>query len=521
MSKHEQLTRRWKRALQKRGSWENGYQEVYDYCLPGRQGFFNRNPTEDSPEIFDETAVIGVQEFASRMQAGMVPNFADWIKLEASRTLPEDVQNKINKELEPITQIVFEHIHASNFAEEAHECLIDIALGTAVMDVHEGDSLDPIVFASVPLFELALEAGPKDEISGFFRARKMHCNDIEATYRVKIGPELRKELGKSESTDANKEEKDNPKVEVVACTYRDHTKQNEYSYRRAIWLPDAGSDNGILYDKPVTGKGACPSIGFRWSKVAGEVWGRGPAYNLMPTIRVLNLVKQLTLENAEMAIAGLYQYDDDGVFNPDNILLRPGTFIPRAPGSSGISQFNASGDFNLAEFIQRDLKEDIKKGLYNETLGSTDTTPMSATEVAQRMADLSRQIGSAFGRLQVEFVNAVIMRVMFILDKRGIIKMPRVDGKVVKIVATSPLAEAQRVENINVVNQWLGIIASTYGPEGVNLYTNGAEVAKYAQKELGVPDRLYRDEQNRAQMVENLATAQQGEQGVGIPGLGG
>ncbi|GIR19712.1 MAG: hypothetical protein CM15mP34_2360 [Gammaproteobacteria bacterium] len=41
------------------------------------------------------------------------------------------------------------------------------------------------------------------------------------------------------------------------------------------------------------------------------------------TIKTLNLSVQLILENAEMAIGGAYVYDDDGVFNPDNITIQP------------------------------------------------------------------------------------------------------------------------------------------------------------------------------------------------------
>ena len=39
----------------------------------------------------------------------------------------------------------------------------------------------------------------------------------------------------------------------------------------------------------------------------------------MPAIKTLTSQSDLFFENAEMAIAGSYVYDDDGVFNPDNI----------------------------------------------------------------------------------------------------------------------------------------------------------------------------------------------------------
>ena len=40
---------------------------------------------------------------------------------------------------------------------------------------------------------------------------------------------------------------------------------------------------------------------------------------------------------------------------------------------------------------------------------------MKCTEVSERMADLSKQIGSSFGRLQSEFINPLLKRIIRIL----------------------------------------------------------------------------------------------------------
>ena len=86
--------------------------------------------------------------------------------------------------------------------------------------------------------------------------------------------------------------------------------------------------------------------------------------------------------------------------------------------------FNVSPE-TVSDLVLRDMRTNIKKALYNEMLGTpNEKTPMSATEVAERMADLSRQIGSAFGRLQAELVNPVLQRVVYILKKQGRIKIP-------------------------------------------------------------------------------------------------
>ena len=94
----KRLSAKYRSALNKRQSWESAYQDCYDYALPGRTSFFQRNKADDAPEIFDETAVIGTQEFASRIQAGLTPNYGRFFKLEAGVQVPADQVEEVNKQ---------------------------------------------------------------------------------------------------------------------------------------------------------------------------------------------------------------------------------------------------------------------------------------------------------------------------------------------------------------------------------------------------------------------------------------
>jgi len=517
MDEADLLARRLERARAKRLPWEATYQECYDYALPGRTSFFERAKGQTTPDVFDETAVVGTQEFASRIQAGLIPNYARWAELAAGSDVDPNEAGEVNKALEQVTDYVFEILQNSNFAQEANECMIDTAIGTACLEVNEGDAVNPVVFTAVPLPELLIDTGPDDKIDSYWRLRKVRLSHIETAYPGSvIPPDLKRKIGTADEKDTD------PLVDVALCIYRDWTKPTEVNELR-VFLPQ---HKAIIRKQTLSGIGSNPYIGWRWSKVAGEAWGRGPLFNCLPAVRTANLVVQLTLENAEMAIAGVYTAEDDGVMQVDNIRLVPGTVVPIAPGSAGLQQVTSAGDFNVGQLILSDMRANIKKALFNETLGSPDTTPMSATEVAQRMADLSRQIGSAFGRLQVEFVNRVLQRVIFILQKRGLIQLPTVNGREVKIVATSPLSQAQAVEDINAVDSWLGLVGRHFGPQMVNLYADGAQVAAYTAKKFGVPERLRRDERGRAQLAQQIATIQQGGENLGPevagapPGLG-
>ena len=70
-----------------------------------------------------------------------------------------------------------------------------------------------------------------------------------------------------------------------------------------------------------------------------------------------------------MNISGIYTYEDDGVINPDNINLVPGSLIPVAPNSRGLTPLAGVGRFDVAQLILGDMRQNIRKALYMETLG--------------------------------------------------------------------------------------------------------------------------------------------------------
>ena len=82
---------------------------------------------------------------------------------------------------------------------------------------------------------------------------------------------------------------------------------------------------------------------FRWVKGAGELYGRSPVMTALPDIKTANKVVELILKNASIAVTGIWLADDDGVLNPANIKLVPGSIIPKAVGSAGLDAAAGAG----------------------------------------------------------------------------------------------------------------------------------------------------------------------------------
>ena len=497
-----QYIQSYKKAKAFRENWVPLFEECYEYALPQRESFYYEEAGQRRDEkIFDETAVVGTQEFASRLQSGIVPNFARWADLTAGSEIPVDQGEEVDNVLDEVTDYVFEVLNNSNFSQEVHESFMDLAVGTGILCVEEGDSLNPITFSAIPLPHVVLDTGPDDRIDHVYRERKkVKFDHLPIMYPDgKFDQRVLSQMGADKETTV---------LEVVC---RDYSKKNQEAYLHyAICL----TTKTLLHSKELSGIGSNPFICFRWNKCAGEIYGRGPLLNALSAIKTTNLTIELILENAQMSISGIYQMEDDGVVNPDTINLVPGSIIPKAMGSAGLQPIQAAGRFDVAQLVLSDMRLNIKRALYNDMLGNPDRTPATATEVAERMADLSRRMGAAFGRLQAELVQPVLQRVIYILKKQGRIEVPTVNGREVKVRSISPLAQAQANQDISSVARFLELTGSTFGPETLQLLIDSEQTAIFLAKKFGVPESLIRDEEQRRQIA---AIAQQIAQQQGVP----
>lgn len=492
---------RYEKAKAKRMNFVDVFEECYEYALPQRESFFYEAAGQRRDDkIFDETAVVGVQEFASRLQSGLVPNFARWADLTAGSEVPKEERDEVNNQLDDVTEYVFEVLQNSNFAQEVHESFMDLAVGTGVLVCEEGDAINPIRFSAIPLPHVILDTGPDDGIDHVFRERKnIRFDQIKLLYpKGTFSPELQDMIN-------NRADQTTTILEIVC---RDYQSPNTMAYLHyAICM----TTKSVVMKRTMEGLGSNPFICFRWSKCAGEVYGRGPLFNALSAIKTTNLTVRMILENAQMAISGIYQMEDDGVVNPDTINLVPGTIIPKAMGSAGLQPIAPAGNFDVAQLVLGDMRNNIKRALYNDMLGDPNKTPASATEIAERMADLSRRMGSAFGRLQTELVQPVLQRVIYILRKQGRIEIPSVNGREVKVRSTSPLSQAQANQDITAVTRFLEVQNQAFGPESMQLLINAEETSAYLAKKFGVPDFLVRDKKEREEIVALMQQMQQGQ----------
>jgi hypothetical protein len=477
------VRRRFERARSARAVWETVWQECYELALPPSQPTLlgtGAPPAFYSGRLFDGTAPDAVDQLAASLLARLTPPWSRWFGLAAGRELTPEEQQTAGPELDAVAETLQTHFDRSNFAVEMHQCYLDlVAAGTACLLFEEAPigAESAFRFAAVPLAEIWLEESADGRIDTVFRRSSLAGEAFRARFpRAALEPDLARRI----------EQGDEVRIEVVEAVLPDEDGDGyRYAALRERGIADIGGDELPLAEGRFR---RSPFIAFRWMKAPGEAYGRSPVMKALPDIKTANKVVELILKNASIAVTGIWQAEDDGVLNPANVKLVPGTIIPKAAGSAGLTPLEAPGRFDVSQLVLDDLRARIRHALLADALGQIDAPRMTATEVLERSAEMSRILGATYGRLQSELLTPLVQRGLAILRRRREIPDIVADGRIVALQYRSPLAQDQAKEDARNVLHWIEM-ASRLGAEAQGV-VDGAAAGRWLARTLGVPAAL-------------------------------
>ena len=497
--KPDEILKRQQLAQTKKDEFQQIYQDAYEFALPQRQLYGvwegGATGTKKMQRVFDSTAINSTQRFANRLQSVVFPPQRKWSRLEPGPSIPIERKAQAQAILDAYGDKMFDVLKQSNFDIAIGEFLLDLAVGTACMMVQPGDDISPINFVPVPLFLVSYEEGANGQVDNVYRRMRMKGESIQRQWPdAKIPPDLQRRIDDKPTDD----------IELLEATIHDH-KRGDYCYH-VIWKEGKAE---LVYRRRKTS----PWVVSRYMKVAGEIYGRGPLITALPDIKTLNKTKELLLKNASLAVAGVYTAADDGVLNPNTVKLSPGAIIPVArnggPQGPALLPLPRSGDFNVSQLVINDLVGSIKRILLDESLPPENMSARSATEIVERMKELSQNLGSAFGRLINETMIPLVSKILEVMDERGLIDLPlRVNSLEVKVVPVAPLAMAQNMEDVNAILQYSQLMGTgQFGPDGQLALKNDA-VVDYLADKLGVPAAVRNTAEERSVLMEEAQQQQ-------------
>lgn len=403
------VVQRFKRAKDRRSTWESHWQECYDYALPQR-GDVIRALTpgaKRTDKLFDGTAPDAVDQLAASLLAQMTPPWTRWFGFRPGTDYGESDRDAASAALEAVAATLQRHLDRSNFVVEMHQCYLDlVTAGTACLLVEEAQVGEPSAFrfAAVPLSQVVLEEGPSGRLDTTYRRSEMTRAQIQARFKEAVLPAdaLPPPIGG--------EDEDERKAAVIEAVMPD---KGGYAYMAVLETSAAAADEPVVLAK---GRFASPPyINFRWLKAPGEIYGRSPVMKALPDIKTANKVVELVLKNATIAVTGIWQADDDGVLNPATVKLTPGTIIPKAVGSAGLQPLSAPGKFDVSELVLEKLQERIERIIKGPSLPPVAGGVRSATETLERRADQQAVELPSLRRLFGELYFPVVRRGLYVL----------------------------------------------------------------------------------------------------------
>ncbi|MFV3127612.1 portal protein [Niveispirillum sp. KHB5.9] len=464
------------RAAARRAAWEPLWRECYEHALPQHAGFdTGATPgARRGDRLYDATAADAVDQLAASLLAQLTPPWSRWMGLTPGPALEEDLATRLSPLLLEAAGTFHAQIDRSNFAVEAHQAFLDVVTGgTGCLLVEEAAPGAPsaLRFTAVPLHDLVLEEGEEGRLDHLHRRQRLTLAELAARVPVERIPEPVKRDGAADPA-RRFAIIESVMAEGAAWRWRVVLEEGE-----AVLLAD-----GRFAEMPF--------IAFRWLKAPGETYGRSPVMKALPDIKTANKVVELVLKNASIAVTGIWQADDDGVLNPGAIRLVPGTIIPKAVGSAGLTPLASPGRFDVSQLVLDDLRRRIRHALLADRLAPVDGPRMTATEVLERGAEMARLLGATFGRLQSELLVPLVRRCLSILRRRGLIPDIAADGRQVLIRILSPLARAQAQRDAEATLRWLESVA-TLGPDALSVVDLPA-CARFLADAAGVPPTLVR-----------------------------
>ena len=488
----ERIISRYDAAVAAREGFRSVMQDCYRYAIPDRDLWTDFAPGQrKGSELYDSTAIVAVQDFASSLQARICPSWRTWSKLVAGPGLPKDVRenDELAMYLEETTDQLFGYINHSNFALKSHEAFQDLSVGTGAITLELNERGNGLSFDSIPAPHLAIEEGPNGMVETVFQDRKSAVSVLARTYPgISLPEKWQKMLV------------DKP-GELVSYQVGSIFDPKRREYHLVVFCK---AEKQPMYYR-LYGE-TSPVIVFRWTTNPGEIWGRGPVMRALPDIKTLNKVVEFILRDAAMSISPPITAVTDGVVNPYTLVLQPNAVIPvmsNDTSNPSLRELTRSSRPDLAQFILAEMRQSVRNMMFSDPR-RREGPVQSATEVLIEDREFTQRIGSSYGRLQTEFVERVLNRSVALLKSIG--KMPdfKIDGREITLKHLSPLARAQDQEELLGL-QTAVAMAAPFGPEALQMAVKTEDIGEWIFKKAGVDASVLRSDAERKQMMQTVA----------------
>jgi hypothetical protein len=464
--KAETILREFEKAKEVRSSWESHWQELRDLVRPQASDFNRRVlPGEErTGRIYDGTAPRSLQELASGLNSYLTSPAERWYFMTVdSEYVLEDDESLLW--LEHVSDLIYFHysLPQVGFNTSIHESYLDDgAFGTSVMYQDRDYATGQPIIRAYPLSSCWLKENSSGMIDTVFRLVEFDTRQARQEFGSRLPTKIL-------------EEKDPDKMwsfvhKVSPNRDRDMSKYDSVNKPFAsCWVN--------IEEKQVvreSGYDEMPYSVSRWTKIAGEIYGRSPAMDCLPDIRMINAMSRTVLRAAQKIVDPPIITDDDGVMLP--LKTFPGAVILKTPGAAFPQPLETKGRVDIGLDMMNQRRDFIAKCFFVDYLRRPQKKErQTQLEVQDERDEMHRMMGPMLGRQQSEKLGPLLRRTYNILNASG--KIPLAPERLrrsklpLKITYISPAARAQMAAKIAALQQAINDAAvfSQFKPDALDV----------------------------------------------------
>jgi len=489
---------------------EQIWRDCAEYSMPHLGSGWNGSALSASEiqqqkaKLLDGTAGDALTTSADGFMGGMTPANKVWFGLS--------VGNETQAEkawLSQAAHLIWENLHASNFDAEAYDAVLSmLAFGWFVLYLDEDDH-GGYYTEHWPASQCWLSASRMGgRVDTLYREFPMSASAMVKAYgEAKVSENVRNMVaaGKGDTT---------LQVLWVIEPRADYITSSAAPADR---LPFASchidlATNTVLRE---SGYHEFPCAVPRWRRLQGSVYAIGPMADALPDTKSINEVARWEFAAAETVIAPPLKVVDDGVINARNIKLGPRKVIV-CNDVNNIAPLITGAKVEFGQVMVARLEEKIRRSMMADLFDKILSDPtMTATQVHAILAMLRQRMGPRFGRLQSEWLQALIERAYGLAMRAGVLGEPpeTLMQRDYSIRYLSPLALAQRAEDAMAIEAHEASLGAAAQADPGVLDTYDWENGQRRKAELrGVPADLIPDAKAVQAKRDRRAAAQQAAQ---------
>jgi hypothetical protein len=402
-----------------RTNYETVWSEIARLVLP-RHDLFNQGAQETSKpkpidtSLYDSTGMLALERFGAAVVWMLAPPGKRWHTLTGPRTPVAAADGpRAKRWLESVRDLLFAHRDRGGFNAAFHETSIALgAFGTGCLYVEA--MAGQLRYESVPLSEIFASQSAWGIVDKVHRRYQLTLRQAVQEFGDALPQKLKDKAEKEPHTKAWFLHCVKPRIENRGA--KGSRGMAYASYHVAM------DDKTIVRE---SGYRRMPYQIGRMMLAPGEVYGRSPAWEALPEMRMVNKISKSALVAKNRA--GEPTYLAAEINHGSAVRITPNAinygWVDPATGRPLLMPLPNGADIGA---IDQELA--LRRSTINDAFGIrlwqilVETPTMTATEVLERAREKAALMAPTMGRLQSELLQPMIWRELDLLDQLGVLE---------------------------------------------------------------------------------------------------